>query len=151
MHYRPRKLLAVLAALLLVGVAALTVAGSAASETLSPLPTAKTESPFSVGPRGALLGGMTNPNGHRVSYWIAFGRKRPSEHHTYLSEEEFVGHEPQQVEEFADQLPEGTAYHYRLVVIWAHGTKMAYGAERAFRTKCWVGRGADASVAPCRR
>ncbi len=151
MHYRARKLSAVLVALLVVGVAALAVAGSAASETLRPLPTARTEPPLSVGPRGALLGGMINPNGRRVSYWIAFGRKRPSEHHTNLSEEEFVGHKPQQVEEFAQQLPEGTVYHYRLVVLWAHGTKMAFGGERTFRTKCWVGHGADATVAPCRR
>jgi hypothetical protein len=152
MHRGPGKLSTLVVALLLVGGTALAVVGPAASETLGPLPTAKTEAPFSVGPRGALLGGMINPNGYRVSYWIAFGRKRPSEHHTNLSEEEFVGHEPLQVEEFADQLPEGTVYRYRLVVLWAHGTKMAYGAERAFRTKCWVenSKGGE-SVAPCRR
>jgi hypothetical protein len=140
-----------LIAIIFTAVAALVIVSSAASETVGPQPTAKTEAPLSVGPRGALLGGMINPNGRRVSYWIAFGRKKPSEHHTRLSEEEFVGHEPLEVEEFADRLPEGTVYHYRLVVLWAHGTRMAYGAERAFRTKCWVGQGADASVVPCRR
>jgi hypothetical protein len=105
-----------------------------------------------IGPRGGIITGVINPRGRIVHYWIAFGRTKPSEYHTGLSEERVGGNEPTGVEEVVENLREGTTYRYRLVVIYGHGTKKVFGAERSFTTKCYFRNSyAEVGVTPCHR